>query len=77
MPLPPRMDTTYTLAWDPMTKAPSNWVVVRDADQMHIPFDPENIDYQAYQAWLAAGNTPNPPAQLNPGQAPGGGLTGV
>lgn len=25
-----------------------------------IPADPENIDWQAYQQWLAAGNSPSP-----------------
>ncbi len=34
--------------------------VLRVTDNAFIPFDPANIDYQAYLAWLEAGNTPEP-----------------
>lgn len=34
--------------------------VQRLSDMASIPFDPENIDYQKYLKWLAAGNTPEP-----------------
>ena len=34
--------------------------ILRKSDSALIPFDPANIDYQEYLAWLAAGNTPDP-----------------
>ena len=34
--------------------------VLRLADNAFIPFDFQNVDYQAYLAWVAKGNTPLP-----------------
>ena len=35
-------------------------MIQRIVDGTFIPADPGNADYVAYEAWLAAGNTPDP-----------------
>jgi hypothetical protein len=34
--------------------------IIRVSDQAFIPMDPDNVDYQAYLAWLDEGNQPTP-----------------
>jgi hypothetical protein len=48
----------YQLLANPFGGSPNS--VLREADGAIIPFDHANVDYIAYQAWLAAGNTPDP-----------------
>jgi hypothetical protein len=56
------MEYTYQYILDPMSGQISTTVIKRLPDNAFIPNDPENTDWQAYQAWLAEGNTPLPPA---------------
>jgi hypothetical protein len=38
--------------------------IIRTSDNVCIPFDPANTDYQEYLAWLSSGNVPLPPDEM-------------
>jgi hypothetical protein len=56
------MEYNYQQVFDPLIGEISTTVIRRLPDGASIPNDPANTDWQAYQEWLAAGNTPLPPA---------------
>ena len=49
---------TYKLYNDPLS---GEQKVILQNENLYIPFDPANTDYQQYLEWLAKGNEPLPP----------------
>ena len=56
------MAADYQQLRDATSPAEISSTVLRVADQAYIPDDPANRDRAEYSAWLAEGNTPDPPA---------------
>lgn len=50
----------YQLVKNEITGEINNVRIIDGNKITAIPFDPNNTDYQQYQLWLAAGNTPLP-----------------
>lgn len=51
----------YKLSKNPLTGQTTSVIKTNDNGSFSsIPFDEANTDYQAYLAWLAEGNTPEP-----------------
>jgi hypothetical protein len=55
------MEYNYQQVLNPFTGLVDDSVIVRLPDNAWIPNNPSNTDWQAYQEWLAEGNTPLPP----------------
>jgi len=56
------MEYTYQYVKNPAPLTGINYnTIYRIQDNTWIPNNPKNTDWQAYQAWLAEGNTPLPP----------------
>jgi hypothetical protein len=56
------MEYNYQQIFDSITQEINPDMIKRLPDNAFIPNDLENTDWQAYQEWLLAGNTPLPPA---------------
>ena len=55
------MEYNYQQVTDRFTGGLNFNTIKRLPDNAYIPNDPDNTDWQIYQEWLAAGNTPLAP----------------
>jgi hypothetical protein len=55
------MEYNYQYLLDYITGEIKTNMILRLPDNASVPNDSENTDWQAYQEWLAQGNTPLPP----------------
>ena len=51
---------TYKLTKNSLGFVSAVSLLIDNIATLSIPFDPDNTDYQAYLAWVALGNTPQP-----------------
>tara|TARA_R100000697_G_scaffold32644_2_gene43965 strand:+ start:115 stop:495 length:381 start_codon:yes stop_codon:yes gene_type:complete len=51
------MSFSYKQLKDPFTTEISKKMILRKEDNVYIPIDEANTDYQEYLAWVAEGNT--------------------
>jgi len=56
------MEYNYQQLLNPFTGLLDPTRILRLPDNATVPNDPDNTDWQQYQAWLAEDNTPLPPA---------------
>jgi len=54
------METTYQQVRNPNGSVNPE-IIIKLPEQLYIPANSDNTDYQAYLEWVAQGNTPLPP----------------
>jgi len=49
--------TSVTKYYETLGNTHNSYTMVRDGITSQVPLDPANLDYQAIQDWIAAGNS--------------------